>query len=639
MGDEKMYVSRSIHSGQSDAFSCRKRRMKTDRRLLSGTAVMLVLSMLLTLSSCSKSGGTDDSFAVWKWILKPTVVCDDIQPVILFGYKYENGIPQYNKNNSQAYDKVSLILNRSDNDPLYSNIDEQYYGLIAYNGLEIFPCRSDFIYATQNSDEKLIYITDREYNEYIDEHYMINSFTDYDEPMETDSILYWIKQFDCLMDCELGGVYSKDSAIQYNEPIAVFYSDEYEKEGKNTYVAISDGKMVLLNNGKIISDRFYDDAGNYVDGIIPLKYNGKWGYVDKNGHTVIPFEFDSINEESEIPAYDASCGFVVVKKNGKYAVYNTKGKLVLDYGILDEIRPVYNNMAWVKKDGKWGVIGLTADAGLEKAEKPTKRIKELQGRSVVDGYACPLLVAPGKNHDSLGGVDSSNDLVICGYTNDWVYVRNENVYGWAESQFIEVFPDEITDYDSDKIKKALNYGKFLHGHLSGYEDPFNIRQKDSIGLAIAYYLTYFEKPEHCKKLKSGKSVFGNNQPMYEYNDVDKLEKTLYDMYHIKLSRDKNFIKYNEYAAYKNGAYYFRRINNGKKLSAEYTCNKVYQIKDDLLCVIANVKGTNADDASKFADTIIAVVYTGGSQYALLQYYTMWIHLTRAEYLYYSTQFK
>ena len=71
----------------------------------------------------------------------------------------------------------------------------------------------------------------------------------------------------------------------------------------------------------------------------------------------------------------------------------------------------------------------------------------------------------------------------------------------------------------------------------------------------------------------------------------------------------------------------------------YTCNKVYQIKDDLLCVIANVKGTNADDASKFADTIIAVVYTGGSQYALLQYYTMWIHLTRAEYLYYSTQFK
>ena len=187
-----MYVSRSIHSGQSDAFSCRKRRMKTDRRLLSGTAVMLVLSMLLTLSSCSKSGGTDDSFAVWKWILKPTVVCDDIQPVILFGYKYENGIPQYNKNNSQAYDKVSLILNRSDNDPLYSNIDEQYYGLIAYNGLEIFPCRSDFIYATQNSDEKLIYITDREYNEYIDEHYMINSFTDYDEPMETDSILYWI---------------------------------------------------------------------------------------------------------------------------------------------------------------------------------------------------------------------------------------------------------------------------------------------------------------------------------------------------------------------------------------------------------------------------------------------------------------
>ena len=36
----------------------------------------------------------------------------------------------------------------------------------------------------------------------------------------------------------------------------------------------------------------YEDAGLFVDGLAPVKQNGKWGYIDKTGKTVIPFQYD-----------------------------------------------------------------------------------------------------------------------------------------------------------------------------------------------------------------------------------------------------------------------------------------------------------------------------------------------------------
>ena len=56
--------------------------------------------------------------------------------------------------------------------------------------------------------------------------------------------------------------------------------NRYEEAGQNEFVAITNDQMVLLNNGKMVTDRIYEDAGNFSDGIIPLKYEGKWGYVD-----------------------------------------------------------------------------------------------------------------------------------------------------------------------------------------------------------------------------------------------------------------------------------------------------------------------------------------------------------------------
>lgn len=36
----------------------------------------------------------------------------------------------------------------------------------------------------------------------------------------------------------------------------------------------------------------YEDAGTFNNGLAPVKQNGKWGYIDKTGKTVIPFQYD-----------------------------------------------------------------------------------------------------------------------------------------------------------------------------------------------------------------------------------------------------------------------------------------------------------------------------------------------------------
>ena len=65
-----------------------------------------------------------------------------------------------------------------------------------------------------------------------------------------------------------------------------------------------------------------------VDGIIPVKKNGKWGYLNENGEEVFPFEYDDAWESNrtdyivdngihytDYRAFDASDGYVVLCQN------------------------------------------------------------------------------------------------------------------------------------------------------------------------------------------------------------------------------------------------------------------------------------------------------------------------------------
>lgn len=70
------------------------------------------------------------------------------------------------------------------------------------------------------------------------------------------------------------------------------------------------------------------------------KKDGKYGFIDKDGNTVVEYTYDDAKEQN-------SCGFAAVKKDGKWGSIDSKGNVVLE--------PTYNLDNYIEIDfiGRW----------------------------------------------------------------------------------------------------------------------------------------------------------------------------------------------------------------------------------------------------------------------------------------------
>ncbi|MEK4529881.1 WG repeat-containing protein [Paenibacillus sp. FSL H8-0104] len=122
---------------------------------------------------------------------------------------------------------------------------------------------------------------------------------------------------------------------------------------------------------------FTDRADN---GLIPVRQNWKWGFINYQGKFVIKPQFQLardafykgvavvnrnqlINSKGKVIFQDKSIeyiglfnnGLAIAKKNGKIGYLNTKGKFVIS-PTYEEATSFYNQAALVKKNGKWALI-------------------------------------------------------------------------------------------------------------------------------------------------------------------------------------------------------------------------------------------------------------------------------------------
>lgn len=102
-------------------------------------------------------------------------------------------------------------------------------------------------------------------------------------------------------------------------------------------------------NGMTVIPFKYGAAGNFGSGIAPVALMNNsdsgfvWGYIDKSGKTKIPFAYDDASSFSD--------GLAVVAKNNKYGVIDTNNKVVVPFK-YDYIDDFSEGLAAVFQKGK-----------------------------------------------------------------------------------------------------------------------------------------------------------------------------------------------------------------------------------------------------------------------------------------------
>lgn len=307
----------------------------------------------------------------YKWLVKPSIQASNI---------ITSDLSQIDTNDdmNRSFLDASIIY------------DNGKYGFIDYDGNLILEPSYDYYYIC-SCGEMILY----------------NMSGDEDNTIESCSLnIYGELSYDATVHEDRSPEYFWDESSQKvyvrnrNEMFAKEYTGSEAVAAANTNVIdIGDGNFSvpsnansfygLVKDNKVIMDFDYDNyfapafrKANSTG--IALKKDGKWGYVSADGNEVIPFECNDVlsayygnlaGESGNSHPYLFSGGYVPVSIGSEYYYYDMEGNRVASDTTFEQARPVINGRAWVKCNGKWGVIQLGEIKDIKRLTSTTTKQK------------------------------------------------------------------------------------------------------------------------------------------------------------------------------------------------------------------------------------------------------------------------
>ena len=114
------------------------------------------------------------------------------------------------------------------------------------------------------------------------------------------------------------------------------------------------GKWGFVNlEGKSIIPAIYDDAKDFSDGFAAVCLNKKWGFINKQGKTEIAFKYDGVKR-------GFSEGLAPVSLLNKWGFINPEGKVIIPTK-FDSVRSFQDGIAMFKIDQVMGSINAKGD--------------------------------------------------------------------------------------------------------------------------------------------------------------------------------------------------------------------------------------------------------------------------------------
>lgn len=298
----------------------------------------------------------------YAWVTEPSVEADDITYVPSSdNYNLAYNERQYQKRSDYAVIKQGDLYGligwdgKLAADVKYVDISACYLG---FNEKYLMTAEAPVFDATMNSDWSLFFLDEAKGE--------VEPAEGLGGGVDLQGYYYYCEKLRNVNEAE--GHYTQYFGYTFAEPEGAIPVRESKKEyttSDSYYSEWLSGPYAIYSDGQLRTDFIYDECGSEVSGIMAVKKDGKWGYVDTNGKEVIPFEYDASwqsyppnysQNDARLYCFGAFEGYIPLVKDGVWEMRNANGDLVIPAGIFETIRPVHNGKCWVKQNGKWGVI-------------------------------------------------------------------------------------------------------------------------------------------------------------------------------------------------------------------------------------------------------------------------------------------
>ena len=199
----------------------------------------------------------------------------------------------------------------------------------------------------------------------------------------------------------------------------------------------------------------YENAMEFSNGMAAVKKDGKWGYINEGGVTVIPFDFESCaaaDAMSRDCAFGFRGGLAPVCKGGKFGIINKKAETVADFE-FDIILPGENGSYIACKNGVWGILTIdeqliaaqTTAPSTAAANVPTEPALP-KGTYMIktSGSVLNMRSAADPNSSVVAKIPNGTVITVTKSVTGWAYAKYNSFSGWVSSDFLVEYTEPTT---------------------------------------------------------------------------------------------------------------------------------------------------------------------------------------------------
>ena len=156
------------------------------------------------------------------------------------------------------------------------------------------------------------------------------------------------------------------------------YDDLRRDDETGLFRAKLNGKYGYIDGqGNTIIPIFYDDLGLFHEGMAYASTNGKYGFINEKNEVKIPFSFDE--------TWNFIDGRAIIGINNKFGYIDKSGKVVIPCQFDEADESFSEGLIWVAIDGKYGYIDLKGNTVIPCQFEETKSFHNGTAHVLING--------------------------------------------------------------------------------------------------------------------------------------------------------------------------------------------------------------------------------------------------------------